>query len=35
MGASNDTKDLVQFNYLSEIALVTRGANRHVLLKKA
>jgi hypothetical protein len=26
---------LVQFNYLSEIALVTRGANRHVLLKKA
>jgi hypothetical protein len=35
MGASNDTKDLVQFNYLSEIALCVRGANRHVLLKKA
>ena len=35
LGASNDTKDLVQFNYRSEIALVTRAANRHVLLKKS
>ena len=33
LGASNDTKDLVQFNYRSEIALVTRAANRHVLIK--
>ena len=35
LGATNDTKDLVQFNYRSEVALVTRGANRHVLIKKA
>ena len=35
LGASNDTKDLAQFNYRSEIALVTRAANRHVLIKKA
>ena len=35
MGASNDTKDVLQFNYRSEIALVTRGANRHLLIKKA
>ena len=35
MGASNDTKDVLQFNYRSEIALVTRGANRHMLIKKA
>jgi hypothetical protein len=35
LGASNDTKDLVQFNYRSEIALVTRAANRHVLIKKS
>jgi hypothetical protein len=34
LGATNDTKDLVQFNYRSEISLVTRAANRHVLLKK-
>ena len=34
LGATNDTKDLVQFNYRSEISLVTRGANRHVLIKK-
>ena len=34
LGASNDTKDLVQFNYRSEISLVTRAANRHVLIKK-
>jgi hypothetical protein len=34
LGATNDTKDLVQFNYRSEIALVTRAANRHVLIKK-
>jgi len=33
LGASNDTKDLVQFNYRSEISLVTRAANRHVLIK--
>ncbi len=35
LGASNDTKDLAQFNYRSEIALVTRAANRHVLIKKS
>ena len=35
LGASNDTKDLVQFNYRSECNLVTRAANRHVLIKKA
>lgn len=34
LGASNDTKDLVQFNYRSECNLVTRAANRHVLIKK-
>jgi hypothetical protein len=34
LGATNDTKDLVQFNYRSEVALVTRAANRHVLIKK-
>jgi len=33
LGATNDTKDLVQFNYRSEISLVTRAANRHVLIK--
>ena len=35
LGATNDTKDLVQFNYRSECNLVTRAANRHVLIKKA
>ena len=35
LGATNDTKDLVQFNYRSECNLVTRAANRHVILKKA
>ena len=34
LGATNDTKDLVQFNYRSECNLVTRAANRHVLIKK-
>ena len=34
LGATNDTKDLVQFNYRSECNLVTRAANRHVILKK-
>jgi hypothetical protein len=34
MGASNSTRDELQFNYLSEIALVTRAANRHVLIKR-
>ena len=33
LGSSNDTKDLVQFNYRSECNLVTRAANRHVLIK--
>ena len=33
MGATNDTKDIAQFNYRSEIALVTRAANRHMLIK--
>jgi hypothetical protein len=35
MGATNSTRDELQFNYLSEIALVTRAANRHVLIKRA
>ena len=35
MGASNSTRDELQFNYLSEIALVTRAANRHVLIKRS
>ena len=35
LGSSNATSDLVQFNYRSEIALVTRAANRHVLIKKS
>lgn len=34
LGATNATSDLVQFNYRSEIALITRAANRHVLIKK-
>lgn len=33
MGATNDTKDVAQFNYRSELALVTRAANRHMLIK--
>ena len=35
LGATNATSDLVQFNYRSEVALVTRAANRHVLIKNA
>jgi hypothetical protein len=35
MGATNSTVDVLQFNYLSEIALVTRAANRHVLIKRS
>ena len=35
LGANTDTKDFAQFNYRSEICLVTRAANRHVLLKKS
>ena len=35
MGATNSTLDVLQFNYLSEIALVTRAANRHVLIKRS
>lgn len=35
MGASNSTLDVLQFNYRSEIALVTRAANRHVLIKRS
>jgi hypothetical protein len=35
LGAKNDTKDVAQFNYRSEINLVTRAANRHMLIKKA
>lgn len=33
MGATNDTKDVAQFNYRSEACLVTRAANRHMLIK--
>jgi hypothetical protein len=35
MGATNSTLDVLQFNYRSEIALVTRAANRHVLIKRS
>jgi len=35
LGASNATEDSVQFNYRSECNLITRAANRHVLLKKS
>ena len=35
MGATNSTLDVLQFNYLSEIALCVRAANRHVLIKRA
>jgi hypothetical protein len=35
MGATNSTLDVLQFNYRSEIALVTRAANRHVLIRRA
>lgn len=34
MGANNSTLDVLQFNYRSEISLVTRAANRHVLIKR-
>ena len=35
LGASNATKDNVEFHYRSECNLITRAANRHVLIKKA
>lgn len=35
LGASNATKDNVEFHYRSEMNLVTRAANRHLLIKKA
>jgi len=34
LGANNATADLTQFNYRSEVALVTRAANRHVVITK-
>lgn len=34
MGAKTGTEDSVSFNYRSELNLITRAANRHVLLKK-
>ena len=34
LGASNATKDNVEFHYRSECNLVTRAANRHLLIKK-
>ena len=33
LGANTDGNDFAQFNYRSEVALVTRAANRHVLIK--
>ena len=33
LGANTDTQDFAQFNYRSEVCLVTRAANRHVLIK--
>jgi hypothetical protein len=35
LGATNATEDSVQFNYRSEMNLVTRAANRHMLIKTA
>lgn len=35
LGASNATKDNVEFHYRSEMNLVTRAANRHLLIKRA
>jgi len=34
LGYNTDGEDLAKFNYRSEVALVTRAANQHVLLKK-
>tara|TARA_B100001939_G_scaffold56035_2_gene45161 strand:- start:7721 stop:9085 length:1365 start_codon:yes stop_codon:yes gene_type:complete len=34
LGASTDGNDFAQFNYRSEVCLVTRGANRHALITK-
>ena len=33
LGAKNGTVDAAQFNYRTECNLITRAANRHVLLK--
>jgi hypothetical protein len=33
LGANTDGNDYAQFNYRSEVSLVTRAANRHVLIK--
>jgi hypothetical protein len=33
LGFNNNTKDTATFSYRSEIALVTRAANQHVLIK--
>tara|TARA_R110000796_G_scaffold244936_2_gene368352 strand:- start:4237 stop:5520 length:1284 start_codon:yes stop_codon:yes gene_type:complete len=35
LGASNATKDNVEFHYRSECNLVTRAANRHLLIKRS
>ena len=35
LGASNATKDNVEFHYRSECNLITRAANRHILIKEA
>jgi hypothetical protein len=34
LGASNATKDNVEFHYRSEMNLITRAANRHMIIKK-
>lgn len=34
LGANTDGNDFAQFNYRSEVCLVTRGANRHALITK-
>jgi len=33
LGYTNDTQDLASFHYRSEVCLVTRAANQHVLIK--
>ena len=33
MGTTNSTEDLLKFHYRSECNMITRGANKHILVK--
>jgi hypothetical protein len=33
LGFTNDTTDIAKFHYRSEVCLVTRAANQHVLIQ--